>query len=439
MENRSAGMTIFGLKRSEISQVIAAWGGWLIDGYTSIAYLLVATDLSNIFFPSSLGYLGLILTLVPVSFGAIARSVGSVILGNFLGDRIGRKTLLTVSIIGFTLFSASKGLLPTYSQIGIAAPILLYVILFLEGLFAGAEYGGGAALALESVPENKREPVGAFMQSGYGTGYFFIVFVDLILVGIFGTTNFSVYGWRYLFFTALIPGVLTLIIRMFSRETKVFKEMKEKHEIEKSPAVTMVKSSPVKLVYGLMITTGILFLNTATFSFYPVIGGSYFLNVGPRLLDALLVINFVSLLGVWYGGFLARKKKSRRIPMLIFSIIFTIPSAAFVMFGYTSDIFVFALVFSIQAFLEAMIFSTLPSFLSEIFSKKYRSTAVGFVYNGGAIFGGTALVLLTIPAKVIGLRTIWIIELYAASALLIAGLMLSRSYEKHGEGDMINQ
>lgn len=437
MENERSRIALMGLTFREMSQVLAAWGGWLIDGYTSIAYLLVAVDMSKIFFPTNLGYLSLILTLLPVTFGAVARSVGSLVLGNFLGDRIGRKTLLTISILGFTLFSASKGLIPSYSEIGIFAPVLLYVILFIEGLFAGAEYGGGAALAMESVPAEKREPVGAFMQSGYGTGYFLIVFVDLMLTGLFGATNFAAYGWRYLFFTALIPGVLTFVIRFFSKETKVFRKMREEKEIVKSPAASMFRDSHVKLIYGLMITTGLLFINTATFSFYPILGGADFLNLGSGLLDALLLINFVSLIGVWSGGYLARKNRSRRLPMLVFSLVFSIPTAAFVILGYSSNILVFALVFSVQAFVEAMIFSALPAFLAETFSKKYRSTAVGLVYNGGAIFGGTAIVLLTAPAKIINLKLLWIIELYAASILLIAGLLLSRSYEKH-QGDVID-
>ncbi|MEM0155273.1 MAG: MFS transporter, partial [Thermoplasmataceae archaeon] len=131
MENKSAGLTIFGLNRTEISQVLAAWGGWLLDGYVSIAYLVALADtgMSTAFFPASLHYLGFLLTIIPVTFSAIARSFGSTVLGNFLGDRIGRKTLLTVSIIGFTIFSAAIGIIPPYSQIGIFSPILLYIVL----------------------------------------------------------------------------------------------------------------------------------------------------------------------------------------------------------------------------------------------------------------------------------------------------------------------
>jgi MFS family permease len=417
-----------GFNRNELLQISAAWGGWILDGYTSIAYLLVFSYMSVLMFPKYLGYLALILTLLPVTFGAVARSFGSVLLGNFIGDRKGRKNLLSISIIGFSVLSAAIGLLPTYSQAGIASPILLYVLLFFDGIFAGAEYGGGTALSMESVRPEKREQAGAFVQSGFGTGYFLIVFVEIILLGMMGSSAFASYGWRILMLSSIIPGIITLIIRRLSKETKIFDEMKESNEIEKSPIRKMFKNSR-NVAFGLMITSGLLFMNTATGAFYPVIGSVDFLNLGPGLLYALLVINFFSLIGVWSGGILARSFKDRRLPMLIFSVMFTVPTALFVIFGYTTNLMAFTIVFSIQLFLEALIFSALPVFLAESFSKKFRSTAIGLIYNGGAIFGGTAIVLLTAPAHIINIKTLWIIEMYIAGIVLILGLLFYKKQE----------
>ncbi len=422
-ENKFIGFT-----RNELLQVSAAWGGWILDGYTSIAYLLVFSYISVLIFPRYLGYLALILTLLPVTFGAAARSVGSVILGNFIGDRRGRKNLLSISIIGFSVLSAAIGLLPTYSQAGIASPILLYALLFLDGIFAGAEYGGGTALSMESVRPEKREQAGAFVQSGYGTGYFLIVFVEILLLRSMGSSAFASYGWRILMLTAIIPGVITLLIRRLSKETEVFDRMKAENDIEKSPVRKMFKNRS-SIVFGFMITAGLLFMNTATASFYPVVGSVDFLNLGSGLLYALLVINFFSLIGVWSGGILARSFRDRRRPMLIFSVIFTAPTALFVIFGYTTNIMDFTIVFSIQLFLEALIFSALPVFLAESFSKKFRSTAVGLIYNGGAIFGGTAIVMLTAPAHIINIRTLWIVEVYIAGIILILGLIFYKKQE----------
>ena len=432
-----------GLNWSTWKQILAAWGGWLLDGYTTIAFLLVVPVLTGLMFPG-LGYWALVLTLAPAAFGAVARVIGSTLLGNFIGDRVGRKTLLTLSILGFSLLTASIGLLPVYSQVGIAAPVLLYVILFGAGLFAGAEYGGGASLAMESVPRKKRDIVGAFVQSGFGTGYFLIVFVDLIILGTLGLQNFVLYGWRILFLTSVIPGLLTFVVRLVSRESPVFNEMKEKKEISNAPAVAMVKESYRRMIPVFLIMTGILFINTATFSFYPIFLSSThhytFLNYSQASrLDALLIINFISLLGVWTGGIIASNNPSRRLPMLIFAIAFTIPSALFVYLGYTTDFNVFTLVFSIQAFMEAMIFSLLPAFLSETFSKRYRSTAVGIAYNSGAIIGGLAWVLFLIPLGILGmqyLRPLWSLELYIAGIVMILGLYLAKE-SRTSDGDAI--
>ncbi len=421
-------------------QIFAAWGGWLLDGYSTIAYLVVIYTLANIIFPSYLATWALVLTAGGVAFGATARVAGSTILGNYIGDKIGRKSLLTWSIVGFTLFTALIGLVPSYATAGILAPILVFVLVSLAGLFAGAEYGGGASLAMESVGREKRNIVGAFVQSGFGTGYFIVILVDLALTNVLGAGNFVAYGWRYLFIFALIPGIFTLVIRRISHESPVFEEMLEKKETVKSPALEMVTKSYSSMLPMIMVMSGLLFINTATFSFYPVLvsnGGSLSMP-GNNSLYALLIINFVSLLGVWTGGILFSNYPSRRNLMLMFAIIFVVPSAIYIYSGFSANFIDFTAVFSIQAFFEAMIFSLLPAFLSENFSKKYRTTAVGVSYNSGAVIGGLAIVILLFEAKFMDLKLAWTIDLYVAGLVMIFGLILIKDIGKE-QRDAINQ
>ncbi|PSN90119.1 MFS transporter, partial [Candidatus Marsarchaeota G1 archaeon OSP_B] len=145
-----AKLGVYGLNRKQWAQVLAAWGGWLMDGYTSIAYALVALTIAPIFFPASLG--GDRCDVCGLAVGALARSIGSLTLGNFLGDKMGRKSMLVLTVLFFSIFAALKGALPSYKQVGLLSPVLLYTVLFLEGFFAGAEYGGGTTLAMESIP-----------------------------------------------------------------------------------------------------------------------------------------------------------------------------------------------------------------------------------------------------------------------------------------------
>jgi MFS family permease len=392
-----------------------------MDGYTSIAYALVALTIAPIFFPASLG--GIVATFAGFAVGALARSIGSLTLGNFLGDKMGRKSMLVLTVLFFSIFAALKGALPSYKQVGLLSPVLLYTVLFLEGFFAGAEYGGGTTLAMESIPAEKRNFIGSFVQSGFGTGYFIVSFVYAALKAYFGS-SFSVVGWRVFFATALVPGAITVLLRVVSKETPVFEEMKTRGEVERIPVRGLFKQAPKAMLFAILITTGLLFVNTATFSFYPSVmftKGFSGVSVGV----GVAVINLVSLFGVWIGGALGNVIGGRKRPMLIYSLIFVLSVYPILKLGYSGGYTTFVSAFSVQAFLEAMIFSTLPAFLSELFSKRFRATGVGFAYNAGAIVGGFAISLIYALSSVIGLFESWLLLLIAFSLVMLVGIALS--------------
>ncbi|AAT42816.1 MFS transporter [Picrophilus oshimae] len=409
---------------SQRLQVMAAWGGWLLDGYTSISYLLVFSYMAPVFLPGYLGSLRFIIVLIPVSFGGFARSIGSVIFGR-LGDKRGRHFLLTFSILGFSISSASIGLIPGYKTIGIAAPAMLYILIFIQGMFAGSEYGAGSAFSMESSGRSSRPLTGAFMQSGYGMGYLMVVTVDLIILYITGNNIFIIYGWRILLLTSLIPGLITLLLRKISRETNVFIDMAASGKIEKRPFTAMLNENKGRLFYIITFMSALLFINTGTFSFYPVAGSENLLNLGGNLLYALIIINGISLFGVIFGGYISLNKNIKK-RIILYSFIFLATSWLFIIIGYTRNIYIFIAMFSIQAFLEAMIFSLIPEFLSESFSKKYRSTATGFIYNFGAIPGGLAILLILIPGEILGIKIVWSLEILLASLLLVLSMVFTR-------------
>ena len=419
-------------------QVLASWGGWLMDGYTTITYALVAVIIAPVFFPSSLKSLAIVLTFAGFAVTAMARSVGSLLIGNFLGDKLGRRQMLIITILFFSLFSAFKGLLPGYLSIGIAAPVLLYAFLFIEGMFAGAEYGGGTSLSMESIPPERRNFIGSFVQSGFGLGYFTVAFVFAGLSSYFGPSSFAFIGWRILFLTALIPGALTILIRAFTSETEVFKNMKKSGEIEKVPLAGLFKEAPRTLILSLLITTGLLAVNTATFSFYPGVmelrGGF----TGSQVGVALGIINFVSLFGVWIGGALGNTINGRKKPMLVYSLIFLMSIYFILKIGFSAGFGLFIVMFSVQAFIEAMIFSTLPAFLSEQFSKKFRTTAVGFSYNGGGIVGGFAISIILVMSNYVGgILNAWMTVLFLFSIIMVIGIALSKeTWKRLPDGNM---
>ncbi len=434
-------MKFYGLDGQQWTNVIAAWSGWLMDGYVSIAYLLMASYLASVFFPSS--FTGSLLAVVlGLAVGSIARSIGSLVFGNFLGDRIGRRNMLMVTVVGFSVFSFAIGFLPTYESVGYVALALLYVLLFIIGLFAGAEYGGGTALYSETVPAERRGVVGAFVQSGFGTGFFIAAGVAAIIGSYYSTAQIISFAWRIMFYTTLVPGVVALVSRLGANETPVFREMVEKKEIVRTPIFRMIREEPLPVIFAIFITTGLLYINSGTFSFYPILMGPGINNIPLKDSGLILVIaNLVSLIGVWLGGIISTKIPGRRLAMMAFSVIFIVSLYPLIYYGVSTNVNVLYIVFSIQAFLEAMIFSTLPSFLAEKFSKRYRSTSVGFTYNAGAIVGGFAPTFILLSRASIGLLNGWFLNLAVANILLIAGLALSAetwSRAKAGAKDIIH-
>lgn len=416
-------MSLYGLRAGQWHQVIAAWSGWLMDGYVSISYLLLVSIISKILFPSN--FAGFIATILAFVVGAIARSFGSVILGDLLGDKIGRKRLLIISIIGFSVSSASLGLLPTYAAAGIIVPIALYIVVFVEGMFGGAEYGGGTALSMESIPPDRRGMLGAFVQSGFGTGF---LMAALVLNLISTYTDVSVIGWRIMFLSTLIPGVLILAIRFGVSETGVFREMADKGEVERAPLNALFKESGGSMGIALVITSALLYINSATFSFWPIyIPDPGYLGIGIRTATIyILVINFISLFGVWLGGALTNRIGGRRRPMLIYSLLFTFIILPLTYASLSRSPAVFVTAMCVVAFAEAMIFSTIPAFLSETFSKRYRVTATGFAYNGGAIAGSWAVTVIPLMAVFVGIGIAWVANLLIACVVLVVGIAASK-------------
>lgn len=411
-------------------QVLSAFSGWLMDGYVSIGYVIVAPILASIFFPSSFAKsFSLLLIFLGLAVGAIARFIGSIVLGNFLGDRLGRRKMLVYSIMGFSISSFFIGFLPVYSQASFLAPVLLYFILFVVGLFAGAEYSGGATLSMEAVPPKARLPVGAFVQSGYGVGFFIMLLVLAYLKTVFGLAEYDNLVWRVMFFTTIIPGLIALIIRLFTKETEVFSEMKRDNELEKVPATGIFKQLDSTIAAFILIT-GLLLLNTVTLSFYPTFLGDLYTSLAnnPLLDDYNAEINLISLVGVWIGGLIAYFIFKRKLTLGIYSLIFVILLYPMYVLTVSGNLFYTLIAFSVIAFFEAAIFSSIPAYLAEIFSKSHRTTAMGTIYNGAAIpasFGISAIYLInSFPHT--SLTISWFIVMIVGSVFLMLGIFLSR-------------
>ena len=190
--------------------------------------------------------MGLILSFGTFSFGFIARPLGGILFGHF-GDRLGRKRTLVVALILMGVASTLIGLLPTYSTIGIAAPILLSLLRFTQGLAIGGQWGGAMLLVTENAPADKRGYYGAYAQAGVPFGIILANLAFMIISATVSEEFFMQWGWRIPFVASVILIGISMYVQLNLEDTEAFKELEAKKALEKadSPAVVTRERSPV--------------------------------------------------------------------------------------------------------------------------------------------------------------------------------------------------
>ncbi|MFV8277230.1 MFS transporter [Mycobacteroides abscessus] len=242
--------------------------GTTIEWYDFYLYATAAAlVLKPLFFPSVSPTAGTLASFATYAAGFGARPVGAVIAGH-LGDRVGRKAVLVGALLLMGVATAVIGALPTYSEAGVLAPAALATLRVLQGLAAGAEWGGAALLAVEHAPVGRRGLFGSFTQLGSPAGM-------LLATGVFGLTRaltgpeaFLAFGWRIPFLSSIVLVVVGLAIRLRLRDSVVFREVLERGEAARLPVVEVLRtqSRNVLLTTGLRLSQIALFVLLTTFS-----------------------------------------------------------------------------------------------------------------------------------------------------------------------------
>src|SRR6516164_3004690 len=223
------------IKRIVASSVI----GTAVEWYDFLIYgTATALVFNKLFFPLSDPALSSVAAFGTFAVGFLARPLGAAIFGHF-GDRVGRKAMLvmTIVIMGFGTFSI--GLLPTYDQIGIAAPLLLVVLRLLQGIGLGGEWGGAVLMVVENASTRNRGVLGSMVQIGWPIG-------NLAAIGIFAAltqvpeSDFLAWAWRVPFLISIVLVGIGLYIRLQLEETPIFREIEAKKEVAKLPLMEIL-------------------------------------------------------------------------------------------------------------------------------------------------------------------------------------------------------
>src|SRR6476469_1872314 len=230
------------ISKAKIWQVIGASSvGTMIEWYDFYIFGSLAATISPLFYPPENQTFAYIAYLATFAVGFIVRPFGALFFGR-IGDLIGRKYTLLVTLLIMGGATALIGVLPTYSQIGIVAPIVLLLIRVLQGLALGGQYGGAAVYVAEHVPDAKRGFYTSFIQITASLGFFLSLAVILIVQhtmapDVFAGKAGSFGGWRIPFLVSVLLVGVSLYIRVRMKESPVFEQMKSAGMTSESPLV----------------------------------------------------------------------------------------------------------------------------------------------------------------------------------------------------------
>ncbi len=379
---------------------LASLAGTSIEYYDFFIYATAAALVFNrLFFPTFDPTVGTLLSLTTFAVAFIARPLGGIVLGHF-GDRTGRKSMLVFTLTTMGAATVLIGLLPTYdSSIGVAAPILLVVLRFIQGFALGGEYTGAVLMAAEHTQGQRSGFFASWVQTGAQFGLIIANLVFLLVAGLSEEAMLS-WGWRVPFLASLLLVAVGLFVRLQIGESPEFERIKEQRRIERSPLLTVVRQSPgtILLAAGASVSSGATFYGLTVFGLsygVQVLGFSRAEMLSVVILSAAVCIALV----LWFGALSDRFGVRRMfVTGLVGTAVVAVPWA--VMSGAGS----FALL--AMGYLFVIVpysaqWATQGVFLSQGFAGEVRASGMALGFTLGLIIGGgfTPIILTAIADR----------------------------------------
>jgi metabolite-proton symporter len=413
-------------RRSVVEAVVASTIGTTIEWYDFFLYGLGATLVfPRLFFPAQGPFVGQLLALGTFTVGFIARPLGGALFG-YMGDRIGRKSTLVTTLLLMGVSTFLMGVLPTYEQIGVAAPILLTLLRFLQGLGVGGEWGGAVLLAVEYGHRGRRGFFGSWPQAGVPLGLLMAAGVVSLFMGGLGDEAFDAWGWRGPFLLSGLLIAVGLLIRVRILETPLFQGLLQTKQVARAPLREVIAGHwrEVLLAAGARVGEQSCFYLLTT----------YVLAYNKRVLqmdDELLLRSIRLAMGIEFFtiplfGFLSDHITRRRTFVLGYLVMIAF-AAPYLLLLHTREpvLVVLAVVLPLVTG-HAMLYSVQASLIPELFGTRVRYTGASLGYQLAAPFAGLALPIVAALVEAAGGRgwpvAAYVVGISVLSLLCVWGL-----------------
>ncbi len=380
--------------------VLASFIGTTIEWYDYFIYGTAAALVFNkLFFPSLDPFTGTIAAFGTFAVGFFARPIGGLVFGHY-GDKLGRKTMLITTLVMMGVATFLIGCLPTHAAIGVAAPILLVVLRFIQGFGVGGEWGGAVLMAVEHGHQGRRGFYASWAQAGVPVGL-------LLATGIFSLLNaqltdeqFIAWGWRVPFLIGILLLAVGLYIRLAILESPLFKKLQEEEPDRPAPIREVLRKHP----RSILIAMGARFAENASFYIFTVFIYAYArdqLQLDRQvILNGILIASAAQFVAVPCFGALSDRVGRRPIYLFgaVFTALFAMPFFLLVN-TQTPGLITLALVLAVAVGHAAM-YGPQAAFFSELFGTRVRYSGVSLGYQLASPFaGGLAPIIAAVLIK----------------------------------------
>lgn len=404
--------------RQPVTAGVASMVGTTIEWYDFFLYGTAAALIFNkLFFPAFDPLTGTLAAFGTYAVGFLARPLGAVVFGHY-GDRVGRKSMLLVTLALMGIPTTLIGLIPTYESIGYGAAVLLVLMRFFQGMAVGGEWGGAALMAVEHAPEGRRAFFGSLPQAGVGAGLI-LSSLAMSAASQLPEEDFLSWGWRVPFLASVVLLAVGVFIRLKVAESPAFETLKDSGTQVDLPVVEVLRTHwrAVLTAAGTRMVETTWFYTVVTFSLTYL---TQQLGVSrPLALDAIIVGATVSLFTIPLAGYLSDHFGARRVFMTGTLLLGAAAFVFFPMLDTKSPVLLLVAMSAAIGVIFPLVYAPQSALFSAQFPPEVRYSGISLsVQVAGAVAGGAAPIVAT-SLLAAGDGDPWMISVYLVGLAVI--------------------
>jgi MHS family shikimate/dehydroshikimate transporter-like MFS transporter len=404
--------------------------GTTIEWYDFFLFGVVTPLVFNkLFFPNFDPLVGTLLAYTTFFVGFISRPIGGIIFGHY-GDRIGRKTVLVLTILIMGVATFLIGLLPTYASVGIWAPIMLLFLRIFQGIGIGGEWGGAVLMAVEHSPAGRRGFYGSWPQIGVPAGLLLSSGM-VYLLSYLPEADFYSWGWRIAFLISAVLVAVGLYIRLKIMETPAFTRIQQSNKLVHVPFFELWRTHGKNTLLGL----GARYIEGVTFNIFGVFVVGYLAGtLGlPRqtALAGVMIASAIMIVMLPIYGNLSDRIGRRRMFGVAGILIGILSFPAFWLMQTKEPLMIWIAIAVPFAFVYPAVYGPQAALFSELFDTRVRYTGISFVYQFSGIYASGLTPIIATALLPMGGNKPWLICLYVLAVSIVSALSVFAMTEAH--------